>query len=160
MRQLYEVHISISINRVLLEHTMLIYTLATETFALQQQNGVVVLQLDNPNIFTTWPFTEKLVDTCSMEKTHMVKKKTKNTLQLMSYEGEKERRTKRFLSCVPITDSNNLLSSHVVGILFAEWGHESVTLVQFHGGLFLPLEGQRVDFKHDEKRRIIVEGQI
>lgn len=50
----------------------------------------------------------------------------------------------------------SIIPRHVVDIVFAERGLESVTLVQFHGGLFLPLEGQRVDFKHDENRRIIL----
>lgn len=52
----------------------------------------------------------------------------------------------------------SIIPRHVVGIVFAEQGHESVTLVQFHGGLFLPLEGQRVGLKHDENRRIILGG--
>lgn len=92
MRQLYEVHISISINRVLLQHTMLIYTLAMATFALQQQNRVVVLQPDNPNIFTTWPFTEQVGwHLFYGENTHGKKEKQKHPTTYMSYEGEKER---------------------------------------------------------------------
>ena len=62
MWKLYEIQISVSISKVLLETVNLIYLLSMAPFSLQQ-SWVVATEttwLMKPKIFTVWPFTEKV----------------------------------------------------------------------------------------------------
>lgn len=116
MIKLYKVQISIFINIVLLEHTMSIHLhivygcFCAITAELNSYNRL--LWPENPNIFTIWPFTEKVCCPYSREKNTHGKKRKGIAIDEI-WRQKRKNWTKWFLSCVPITGANSLLSSHM-----------------------------------------------
>ena len=65
-QKLYDIQMSVSINKVLLEHShTFVYRLSVATFTLQLQSWVVMIEAiwpAKPKIFTIWPFKKKFAD--------------------------------------------------------------------------------------------------